>query len=311
LGRPEISVVLTTFNRAALVARAIESVRAQVDANFELIVIDDASTDSTPKYLATLQDPRINIKIAKINLGPSGARNLGLKMAVAPIVAFLDSDDIYLPRRLSTPLAALAADPDVVCVLSSSRKFDRQMPREARIPALKLAAPAFEWALICDLIPVEATSITVRRDVADAVGGFCPSLRLTEDREFLIRVAQRGAGRLIDEILWEKSWSEDGLSMDWSNAAAGLAAYVRERPEYVTRFAKLGSYLATKILVAHVRDCRYGMLWSEFRKLHCAGLISVNPLREISNHLEVKRYRREMNSGAALARLRGPPEAWR
>ena len=311
MSRPEISVVLTTFNRAALLACAIESVRAQVDANFELIVIDDASTDSTSEYLATLRDPRINIKIAEVNLGPSGARNLGLKMAVAPIVAFLDSDDIYLPHRLSTPLAALAADPDVVCVLSSSRKFDRKMPREARIPALKLAAPAFEWALICDLIPVEATSITVRRHVADAVGGFCPSLRLTEDREFLIRVAQRGAGRLIDEILWEKSWSEDGLSMHWSNAADGLAAYVRERPEYITRFAKLGSYLATKILVAHVRDRRYTMLWPDFQKLRAAGLVTGNLWREISNHLEVKRYRREMNSGAALARLRGPPEAWR
>jgi integrase len=60
--------------------------------------------------------------------------------------------------------------------------------RDARIPAVKLAAPAFEWALICDLIPVETTSVTVRRDAARAVGGFCPRLRMAEDREFLIRV---------------------------------------------------------------------------------------------------------------------------
>ena len=69
-------------------------------------------------------------------------------MAVAPIVAFLDSDDVYLPGRLSVPLKILADESDVVCVLSSARKFDRGVPRDARIPGLKLAAPAFEWALL-------------------------------------------------------------------------------------------------------------------------------------------------------------------
>ncbi|MGZ5804781.1 MAG: glycosyltransferase family 2 protein [Xanthobacteraceae bacterium] len=311
MSRPEISVVLTTFNRAALLSRAVDSVLAQTGAAFELIIIDDASTDDTSARLAALRDPRIRFKVAPTNLGPSGARNLGIEMASAPIVAFLDSDDIYLPGRLSVPLAAIAGDPDIVCTLSSARKFDRGLPRDARIPSLKLAAAAFEWALICDLIPVEATSITVRRDAAVAAGGFCPGLRLTEDREFLIRVARHGAGRLIDDILWEKAWSDDGLSMDWSHAAQGLAAYARERPEYTGRFAKLGSYLATKILVAHMRDHRYEKLWPDFQTLHRAGLVSANPWRAISSHLEVKKYRRAMSNAAALARLQGPPEAWR
>jgi hypothetical protein len=136
-------------------------------------------------------------------------------------------------------------------------------------------------------------------------------LRLTEDREFLIRLARHGGARLLDEILWEKTWSQDGLSMEWSHAAAGLVAYTRQRPEYTTRFAKLGSYLATKILVAHVRDRRYGMLWRDLRTLHAAGLVSANPWREISNHLEVKRYRREVSNIAALLRIEGPPAEWR
>jgi glycosyltransferase involved in cell wall biosynthesis len=308
---PEISVVLTTFNRAALLARAIDSVLAQELADFELIVIDDASSDDTAQRLAALRDPRITFHVAKSNLGPSGARNLGLEAARAPIVAFLDSDDTYLRGRLSVPLAAFARDPGVVCTLSSARKFDRGVPRDARMPALRLAAPAFEWALICDLIPVESTSITVRRDAAVAAGGFCPALRMTEDREFLIRIARQGAGVLIDEILWEKSWSEDGLSADWSKAATGLAAYARQQPEYTTRFAKLGSYLATKILVAHVRDRRYGRLWPDYLTLHRAGLVSANPWREILNHREVKSYRRSMSGAASLARLSGPPESWR
>jgi hypothetical protein len=184
------------------------------------------------------------------------------------------------------------------------------VPRAAHIPAVKLTASAFEWALICDLIPVEATSITVRRDAAHAVGGFCPRLRLTEDREFLIRIAKQGGCRTVHDLLWEKTWSDDGLSMDRSHMADGLIAYVRERPEYTTRFAALGSYLATKILVAHVRDRRYDMLWPDYAKMRAAGLIPGNPLRAMRNHLDVKKYRRATNSGEALAQLKGPPENW-
>ena len=227
---PAISVVLTTYNRAALLPRAIASVLAQADADFELIVVDDASTDGTANYLATLTDPRVRTITAATNLGPSGARNLGLEAARAPVVAFLDSDDRYGAGRLAAPLAALA-DPAIVCVLSSALRFDRGTPREARIPDLTLRPAAFEWALICDLIPVEASSLTVRRDAALAVGGFCPALRLAEDREFLIRLARRGSG-LLSDVLWEKSWVDDSLSNDWRKAGAGLMAYLRQRPEY-------------------------------------------------------------------------------
>lgn len=311
MGSPDISVVIATYNRAGTLPRAVASVLAQDDANFELIVIDDCSTDSTPECLRTLADPRIVTRRVGSNLGPSGARNLGLELARAPVVAFLDSDDAYLPHRLSAPLAALAADPSLVCTLSSALKYDREVSREARIPDLAFAAPAFKWALTCDLIPVEATSITVRRDPARAIGGFCDALRLTEDREFLIRLSRHGGGRLLPDVLWEKFWSDEGLSAQWNKAASGLVAYVRQRPEYLTRYPKLASYLATKILVGHLRDRHYGVLRRDYAAFRNAGLISANPLREIFNHGEVKRYRRSMRDEAALAQIAGPPENWR
>src|ERR1700724_1829977 len=93
--------------------RARASVLAQEGARFELIVVDDASTDATGAYLATLADPRIRVIAAERNLCPSGARILGLSAARAEVVAFLDSDDAYLPGRLAVPLAALASDPDL------------------------------------------------------------------------------------------------------------------------------------------------------------------------------------------------------
>jgi glycosyltransferase involved in cell wall biosynthesis len=307
---PDISVVLATYNRRRLLPRAIASVLAQEDAAFELIIVDDASRDDTQAYLATLDDPRVRVIACPSNGGPSAARNRGLAAARADIVAFLDSDDAYRPRRLAAPLATFAADRSLVATLSSAVKHDRDGARDAVIPAVKLAAPAFEWALICDLVPVEATSITVRRAAALGAGGFCERLRLTEDREFLIRLARHGGAELLPELLWEKFSGDDNLSNDWAKAGQGLAAYVRERPEYAGRFRKVGSYLATKVLVA---DLRLG-LWDAFRRdlraLRDAGLIGADPLRLIRDHREVRRYRRAMSDAAGLASLTGPPTFW-
>src|SRR5262249_60331037 len=120
----------------------------------------------------------------------SGGGHRGLAATAGPVVGFLDSDDRYRPGRLAAPLAALA-DADVVCVLSSALRFDRGTPREARVPDVTLRREAFEWALICDLVPVEASSMTVRRDDAVAAGGFCPTLRPGGGRGVLVRLARR------------------------------------------------------------------------------------------------------------------------
>ena len=98
------------------------------------------------------------------------------------------------------------------------------------------------------------------------MGGFSAALRLAEDREFLIRLARRGSGRLVSEVLWEKSWVDDSLSNDWRKAGAGLRAYLHERPEYLARFPALASYLATKILVSHLRDHRFDAVWPTSRR---------------------------------------------
>jgi glycosyltransferase involved in cell wall biosynthesis len=310
-GAPDISVVLATYDRRHSLPRAIASVLAQQGTRFELIIVDDASRDDTLAYLASLADPRIRVLASDRNRGPSAARNRGLEAARGELVAFLDSDDAYRPGRLAAPLAAFAADRGLVATLSSAVKHDRGGARDALIPAVKLAAPAFEWALICDLVPVEATSITVRREKALAAGGFCENLRLTEDREFLIRLARLGGGELLPGLLWEKFSGDDNLSNDWARAGQGLAAYVRERPEYAGRFRKVGSYLATKVLVADLRLGLWGALCRDLRALHAAGLLGADPVRLVRDHREVRRYRRTMSGGPALARLTGPPASWK
>src|SRR6266480_1630377 len=98
---PKISVVLPTYNRRSVIPRAVASVLAQDEPDFELIVVDDCSIDDTGSYLASLTDPRIRAVTAPRNVGTAGARNLGLEAARAAVVALLDDDDIYLAHRLS------------------------------------------------------------------------------------------------------------------------------------------------------------------------------------------------------------------
>ena len=310
-GLPRCTVILPTYNRVATLPRAVASVIAQNEPNFELIIIDDGSTDKTRAWLATLNDPRIRVTLSEHNQGPSAARNKGIDMATAPVLAFLDSDDIYCDDRLSVPLAVLDREPDVVCTLSSARKEDKLGGTTvALLPDVKLASPAFEWAMICDLVGVESTSITVRTDCARKIGGFCSTLRQTEDREFLIRLSRLGAARILPDALFEKSWSMDGLSNQWVSAGRELASYFRERPEYVRQYRKVGQYLATKTLIMHIRHRDLASFIDDARRFHGIGLLDEGMAQLCRNHLQVKRYRRKMAEPQALVGLTGPPSDW-
>ena len=308
---PRCSVILPTYNRIKTLPRAVASVIAQDEPEFELIIVDDASTDATPAWLDTLDDPRVRRARCEHNQGPSAARNIGILLANAPVLAFLVSYDIFCPNRLSRPLAVLAAEPDVVCTLSSSRKEDkRRQARAAASPAAKLAPPAFEWAMLSDLVGVESTSITVRTEQAVMAGGFDTTLRRTEDREFLIRLAPLGALRTLPDMLFEKAWSPDGLSNEWPGAGRDLIPYFRARPEYLGAYRKLGHYLATKILVMHIRHRDLPSLVADVRRFRAAGVLDAGVTRLWRDHLEVKRYRRAHASAEALAALSGPPADW-
>jgi glycosyltransferase involved in cell wall biosynthesis len=164
------SVVIPAYNRLNVLPRAVASVLAQDEPNFELIIID-GSTDGTREWLSTLTDPRIKFMLLDRRIGVSAARNLGLAAASAPIVAFLDSDDSYLPQRLSRALYAMDREPDLICTLSSANKEVRNRLYPSPLPDIKLQPQAFEWALYCDLIGVVGSSITVRTEAARAIGG--------------------------------------------------------------------------------------------------------------------------------------------
>src|SRR5215212_3810304 len=102
---PRIAVIMPAYNRAGLIGRAIDSVLAQDFDDFELIVVDDGSADDTVEVVRRYDDPRVRLVELGRNQGSNAARNAGIRSASAPLIAFLDSDDAYLPHKLSTVVA--------------------------------------------------------------------------------------------------------------------------------------------------------------------------------------------------------------
>ena len=104
MGTPTVSVILPTYNRADTLGSAIESVLRQTFDSFELLIVDDGSTDGTGSVLQRITDPRVQVIRNPVNRGVSAARNAGIAEARAPFLAFQDSDDAWRPQKLERQL---------------------------------------------------------------------------------------------------------------------------------------------------------------------------------------------------------------
>src|ERR1700752_954638 len=110
---PASAVVMPVYNRAATVGRAIQSVLSQEFQDFELIVVDDGSTDGTPDVVGSFADPRLPLIRLPATAGGNGARNRGIDPATAPLITFLDSGDHYLPNKLEFAVRYLENRPEI------------------------------------------------------------------------------------------------------------------------------------------------------------------------------------------------------
>ncbi len=195
----EVSVIVPTYNRRALLAESLASLGAEEGVDDEIVVVDDGSTDGTAAWLATLGDPRIRV-LSGAHAGIAAARNRGLAAARGAIVAFHDSDDLALPGRLARPLAYLRAHPDVDLVVQNG-VIETDGQREPWVrPAVAQVlgrgplgvAEIFRWNL------GQLQGVCVRRRALEAVGGFDPAFDVLEDLDLVLRLAVRFRAVFLD-----------------------------------------------------------------------------------------------------------------
>lgn len=230
-----ISVVLPVHNRADVLPRAIESVLEQEFEDFELIVVDDGSTDASLKVVQAFGDERIRLVALERNCGANAARNEGIRAARAPLIGFLDSDDRYLPKKLGRMVAEFEQRPELDLLVDS---FIKVQPAGSRKSEAVRRNPVigdrelFRRALFTRQLWKATPSITVRREVA-LKAPFDETLRRLQDFDFLIRVSQFANCASTDEVLWVKYWDEAAISVQ-DNMIPANVELVRRHPEYLT-----------------------------------------------------------------------------
>jgi len=209
-----VSVIIPTYNRLFQVCKSIESVLAQSYKNYEIIVIDDGSTDGTGEHLKEKYGSLIRYYYQK-NKGPAAARNKGINQASHDLIAFLDSDDIWLPEKLERQLALMS---DMSVVLSYTNWKDH---KEQQYPDYFSSIDLFfeEENIIVD-DPVKLLSRTTgsgistitcmaRKSSIVHVGCFDERMKIAEDVRLWHRLGFEGKYGVLADVLSERGWSDD------------------------------------------------------------------------------------------------------
>jgi glycosyltransferase involved in cell wall biosynthesis len=227
---PLVSVIIPTYNRAKFLPAAIDSVLTQTYGQVELIIVDDGSTDDTDQVLSSYGD-RIRV-LKQQNAGPAIARNRGIGVATGDIIAFLDSDDQWLPSKLERQVESLkAAGPDVICCLCNCTVL---YANGGKTSTFAIADTTPDCATGMWLNPVEVLlnrfvmfnqAIAIRREVLERVGYFDESLRFGEDYELPFRLALEGPWTIIREELVVYHEASPG---SWAKAAMREELRLRE-----------------------------------------------------------------------------------
>jgi glycosyltransferase involved in cell wall biosynthesis len=211
LKKPLVSVIIPTYNSASFLPQSVESVLHQTYANFEVIVVDDGSTDNTEAVLSPYRDAIRYIK--KANSGPSGARNLGINEAKGEFIAFQDADDIWLPEKLQLQMDYLTSHPEIAVLYTDIIQFNHQgqlsfglQERYGSIPSGYI----FEELLVNHAVTL--STVIVYRSCIYEVGTFDESLIGAEDYNFYLRLARKFQFGFLNQALVQKRLHLNNLS---------------------------------------------------------------------------------------------------
>ncbi|WP_459944932.1 glycosyltransferase family A protein [Desulfocastanea catecholica] len=239
-----VSVVIPTFNRRSLLKRAIDSVCNQTVQCSELIVVDDGSTDDTAELLRDLaSSAKIMCKVySQDNSGPAAARNYGIRQAMFPYIAFLDSDDHWQRRKLERQFQYHVDNP--ACRISHTGETWLRRGQHLNQKKKHIPGNGDIFAQCLRLCAVGMSTVMMKRELFDQVGFFDESLRCCEDYDLWLRISCRYPFLLVDKPLTVKEGGrEDQVSS-----------------QYALGMDRMRIYSLRKLLDSGLLDCRMHLM---------------------------------------------------
>ena len=205
----KVTVIIPTFNRGYCLAESIQSVLDQSFTDFELIVVDDGSTDNTPEVMHQVSD--IHKISMKKNRGVSFARNRGMEQARGEWIAFLDSDDLWERHKLATQMNWVECNPDYHAVYTDEIWIRNGVRVNAMKKHRKYSGDIFRHCL--PLCIVSPSSVLLRNELLNKFGGFDESMPVCEDYDLWLRISMSFPFHFIEEkLIVKRGGHEDQLS---------------------------------------------------------------------------------------------------
>jgi len=219
---PRVSVIIPVFDAARTIGQAIESVHAQTFTDFEIIAVDDGSTDASVEILRRYGDA---VKVLQQkNRGPSAARNLGIANSTGEYLGFLDADDWWKPEFLTRMVAALDRDAESVMAYCDLQLVDSLgNPFQTSLMAARENRPPTVRDMLDSLWPIMPSGVVVRRGALEAVGGYAEPLRAFEDVYLWLLLREKGPFAYVPEKLavWRFAHFPAPLKPSGGQEAAG------------------------------------------------------------------------------------------
>ena len=197
---PVVSVVIPTHNRAHFVERAVESVLNQTYSDYEMIVVDDCSSDATPKKFSQTTDPRVRYIRHTRRQGGSAARNTGIAAAKGKFIAFLDDDDEWLPEKLDLQVKLLGKNPTIAMVYSGFFTVNNANKKVLNVVRPNKCGHLYDSLLQLNCIGTTSTAM-IRRECFTRVGTFDTSLPSFQDWDLWLRIARKYEIGCVEEPL--------------------------------------------------------------------------------------------------------------
>jgi len=245
--RPLVTVVIPTWNRLELLRRAVASVVAQTYSAWELVVVDDGSMDGTAAWVRSLGDPRIRVVELPHCARVGRLRNAGVRAGTGALVAFLDSDDAWLPAKLETQVAAMRAAGARWSYTRYELMDAEGRPAPRRAGEFSARSGAIARDLLEDRADVCVVTTVLERALFEEAGGFTedPRVRRREDWELHVRVALHADALAVDETLVRvgdhPGRTTSGMADPYSATVAAYDVFLAtDPPAELARLARRG-----------------------------------------------------------------------